>query len=101
MLSWGKYYCRWIFWNRNPALNFYLRQLKEKKKCLVSFQRNQEALEKDKLTPMSSADNFILLINGTQILLKKKILPFMKSKNHMKFLLKTEVYFKLDKSNKI
>lgn len=50
---------------------------------------------------MSSADNFILLINGTQILLKKKILPFMKSKNHMKFLLKTEVYFKLDKSNKI
>ena len=34
---------------------------KEKKnKSLVSFQRNKEALEKDKMTPMTNAEDFIL-----------------------------------------
>lgn len=74
MLSCGKYYCRWLFWSKNPALNFYLPSWRDKKKCLVSYQRNQEALEKDKLTSMSSADNFILLIKGRKILMKTKML---------------------------
>ena len=51
----------WIFWNVNLVSNFYLHQLKEKKnKSLVSFQRNKEALEKDKMTPMTNAEDFIL-----------------------------------------
>ena len=29
---------------------------------LVSFQRNKEGLEKDKMTPMTSAEDFILYL---------------------------------------
>lgn len=43
------------------SFRFLLTSMEEKQNMsLVSFQRNQETLEEDKVTPMTSEDNFIL-----------------------------------------
>lgn len=72
---------------------------------LVSFQRNQEDFEKDKMTPVTSAEDFIFIVlhlKRTKILTEKqKFKTCIKSKNYIKFLLKAEVSFKLAQANKI
>lgn len=40
------------------SFKFLLTAIEGKNTSLVSFQRNQEAFEKDKMTPVTSADDF-------------------------------------------
>lgn len=61
MFSCGEYDCRVNILECESSFKFLLTSIEGKKNMsLVSFQRNKEALEKDKMTAMTSAEDFIL-----------------------------------------
>lgn len=59
MFSCGEYHCRVNILECESSFKFLLTSIEGKKMSLVSFQRNKEALEKYKVTPMTSAEDFI------------------------------------------